>query len=171
MTQRDPVQIHEFIDLPESERAGKTPFIYAADSHQKLIRLNVSPAIIALVEERRKNWHLLQYLDGQHVSKMSAEYKTGIAALQAQVQQSLKQHEDSLDSIARAMVELAASSKAPLDSLSIPFRNISDTAASIPAVTSHSTSDAALVTIEDPNPLCNYKTCYQDIPEIFRKFK
>lgn len=165
----DPVQIHEFIDLPESERAGKTPFIYAADSHQKLIRLNVSPAIIALVEERRKNWHLLQYLDGQHVSKMSAEYKAGIAALQAQVQQSLKQHEDSLDSIARAMVELAASSKAPLDNLSIPIRNISDTAASIPAVTSHSTSDAVLVTIEDQTRCTNCKTCYQDIPEIFEK--
>ena len=28
----------------------------------------VAAPIIALVEERRQHWHLLQYLDGQHVS-------------------------------------------------------------------------------------------------------
>ena len=45
----DPVQIHEFIDLPEAQRAGKTPFIYSTDSNKKLIRLSVSPAIVALI--------------------------------------------------------------------------------------------------------------------------
>jgi len=81
------VPIEEFIDLPESQRDGKTPFIYSADSKKCLIRLRVSPSVVALVEERRKYWHLLQYLAGQHVSKMSAEYQAGIAALKAQVQE------------------------------------------------------------------------------------
>lgn len=63
--------IEEFVDLPESQRVGKTPFIYSADSKQRLIRLRLG-FVVALVEERRKYWHLLQYLAGQHVSKMSA---------------------------------------------------------------------------------------------------
>ena len=100
--------IEEFVDLPESQRVGKTPFIYSADSKKRLIRLRVSASVVALVEERRKYWHLLQYLAGQHVSKMSAEYQAGIAALKAQLQDGAKQRDSSLDSFARAMSDPAA---------------------------------------------------------------
>ena len=35
----DPVQIHEYIDLSEAQRTGKTPFIYSTDGNKKLTRL------------------------------------------------------------------------------------------------------------------------------------
>ncbi|MBV5331818.1 pyruvate-flavodoxin oxidoreductase, partial [bacterium] len=79
------VPVEEFIDLGEAQRQGKTPFVYSTDSKKRLLKVGVSSAVVALVEERRKYWNLLQYLDGQHVSKMSTEYRVGLAALQAQV--------------------------------------------------------------------------------------
>ncbi|MEI7431214.1 MAG: 2-oxoacid:acceptor oxidoreductase family protein, partial [Betaproteobacteria bacterium] len=74
------VPVEEFIDLSEEQRQGKTPFIFTTDNKKKLVKIGVSSSIVALVEERRKYWNLLQYLDGQHVSKLSTEYRVGIAA-------------------------------------------------------------------------------------------
>ena len=167
------VPVHEFIDLPEAQRTGKTPFIFSTDAKKKLIKIGVSRAVVALVEERRKHWSLLQYLDGQHVSKMSGEYKAGIAALQAQVQDSLKQRDASLDGIARAMSELAASSKAQVGSgMVIPITPVGNAPAAAPASGCAAAAVAdAIVTIEDSTKCTNCKTCYQDLSEIFEKTK
>ncbi len=168
------VPVEQFIDLPAEQRAGKTPFIYTTDANKKLVKYGVSPSIVALVEERRRNWHLLQYLDGQHVAKMSAEYKAGIAALQAQVKESMQARDASLDSIARAMSELATASKAPAGSggTVIPITPAAAgapaAAASAPACVATAVAEA-LVTIEDSSKCTNCKTCYQDVPEIFEK--
>ena len=173
------IPLHEYIDLPEAQRAGKTPFIHSTDADRRLVRIGVSHAIIALVEERRRNWKMLQYLDGQHVSKLSAEYAEGVAALQAQVREALQQREDALDGIARAMSDLATSSQAPMGNAGwapggafIPLKPV---AASGPAPTvgndgndGHGSPDA-LVTLEDSALCTNCKTCYQDVPEIFEK--
>ncbi len=168
------VSIDEFIDLPESQRAGKTPFIYSADGKKRLIRLRVSPSVVALVEERRKYWHLLQYLAGQHVSKMSAEYQAGIAALKAQVQEGAKQRDSSLDSFARAMSELAASSKAQVGgSVTIPIVPVAGAAPSdsAPAAATATATADALVTYDEADQVkcTNCKTCYQDLSELFEK--
>ena len=173
------IPLHEYIDLPEAQRAGKTPFIYSTDAEKRLVRIGVSRTIVALVEERRKNWKMLQYLDGQHVSKMSAEYAEGVAALQAQVKEALRQREDSLDGIARAMSDLATASQAPMGGTGnsrtiIPLKPLAATAttacASAPTPAGGETMVAeALVTIEDSSRCTNCKTCYQDIPEIFEK--
>ena len=161
--------------MPEAQRAGKTPFIYTTDADKQLVRIGVSGTIIALVEERRRNWKMLQYLDGQHVSKLSAEYAEGVAALQAQVREALKQREDSLDGIARAMSDLATSSQAPAGGVGSAFIPLKPVAASGSAPTvgdegngEHGSPDA-LVTLEDSALCTNCKTCYQDVPEIFEK--
>jgi pyruvate-ferredoxin/flavodoxin oxidoreductase len=168
----DLVPIHEFIDLPEAQRAGKTPFIFSTDAKKKLVKIGVSASIVALVEERRKNWTLLQYLDGQHVSKMSAEYKAGIAALQAQVQDTLKQRDASLDGIARSMAQLAASTKAQAGSNLIPIVQVGGSPAAAPAAASPAAAGAgAFVTLEDSAKCTNCKTCYQDVPEVFEVTK
>ena len=171
----DTIPVHEYIELPEAQRAGKTPFIYTTDADKHLVRIGVSGTIIALVEERRRNWKMLQYLDGQHVSKLSAEYAEGVAALQAQIREALRQREDSLDGIARAMSDLATSSKVPAGGVGSAFIPLKPVAASDPAPTvgdegngEHGRPDA-LVTLEDSALCTNCKTCYQDVPEIFEK--
>ncbi|WP_319241694.1 2-oxoacid:acceptor oxidoreductase family protein [uncultured Propionivibrio sp.] len=165
------VPVEQFIDLPEAQRKGKVAFIFATDGKKKLVKYGVSASIVALVEERRKHWQLLQYLDGQHVSKMSDEYKKGIAALQSQVQESLKQRDASLDGIARAMSELAASSKAQVgNGVVIPIAPAGAAPAAAPAAAGAATAVAtAIVTMEDSSKCTNCKTCYQDLSEIFEK--
>ena len=165
------VPVEDFVNLSEAQRAGKTPFIYSTDSKKKLVRYAVAAPIIALVEERRQHWHLLQYLDGQHVSKMSSEYQAGIAALQAQLKESTQARDASLDSFARAMSELAASSKAQVgNGTVIPIMSVgSAPAAAAPAAAAPAAAGEALVTIEDPSKCTNCKTCYQDLSELFEK--
>ena len=165
------VPVEDFVNLSEAQREGKTPFIYSTDSKKKLVRYAVAAPIIALVEERRQHWHLLQYLDGQHVSKMSSEYQAGIAALQAQLKESAQARDASLDSFARAMSELAASSKAQVgNGTVIPIMSVgSAPAAAAPAAAAPAAAGEALVTIEDPSKCTNCKTCYQDLSELFEK--
>ena len=165
------VPVEDFVNLSDAQRAGKTPFIYSTDSKKKLVRYAVAAPIIALVEERRQHWHLLQYLDGQHVSKMSSEYQAGIAALQAQLKESAQARDASLDSFARAMSELAASSKAQVgNGTVIPIMSVgSAPAVAAPAAAAPAAASEALVTIEDPSKCTNCKTCYQDLSELFEK--
>jgi pyruvate-ferredoxin/flavodoxin oxidoreductase len=168
------VPVEEYVELNETQRQGKTPFVYSVDGKKHLVKVAVSAPVIALVEERRKYWNLLQYLDGQHVSKMSTEYRVGIAALQAQVQESVKQRDSSLDSFARAMSELAASSKAQVGSGTvIPIMPVSGGA---PAAAPSDGGAAVAVgeplvvyDVADQVKCTNCKTCYQDLSELFEK--
>ena len=168
------VPVEDFIDLTEVQREGKVPFIYSVDSKKTLIKLGFTPSIVALVEERRKYWNLLQYLAGQHVEKMSAEHRVGMASLQAQYQDSVKQRDNSLDGFARAMSELAASSKAQVgNGTVIPIMAVSGAAASAcaPAASTSTAVSDALVTydVADQVKCTNCKTCYQDLSELFEK--
>ena len=165
------VPIEEFIELAETQRAGKRPFIYSTDRNRKLIKLGFTNSIVDLVEERRKYWNLLQYLAGQHVTRMAADHQAGMAALQAQVQDSIKQHDSSLDQFARAMSELASASKAQAGV--IPIVPVSSAATAAPAACASAAVAVgdALVTydIADQVKCTNCKTCYQDLPELFEK--
>ena len=165
------VPIEEFIDLPVAQREGKTPFIYSTDSGKRLVRIGFSASIVALVEERRKYWNLLQYLAGQHVDRMSAEHRAGMATLQAQYQDSVKQRDSSLDGLARAMSELAAASKAQLGNAPlIPLVPVAATAAQPNGGAAVAVGEA-LVTYDpaDQVKCTNCKTCYQDLSELFEK--
>ncbi|MDR1367473.1 MAG: pyruvate-flavodoxin oxidoreductase, partial [Candidatus Accumulibacter sp.] len=171
----DAVLIEEYVELDETRRQGKTPFVLSTDVRKRLVRLAVAPAIVALVEERRRFWSLLQYLDGQHVSKMSAEYRVGVAALQAQVKALQEDREASLDCLARTMSELAVSSKAPSNGSFIP---IAAAGAAPPAVVPAGAPapapgiGAAFEYDEADQVKCtNCRTCYQDIPEFFEKVR
>ena len=170
------VPIHEYIDLPLAARAGKVPFVWSTDDERRLGKLEVSSSIVHLVEERRRYWRTLQYLAGQHVEKLDADHHVELEALQQRYQQSMAEKESSLDSIARAMSELAASSSAPPASLAAalaPFGGAPAAAAAAPAAAAPPADAAAsgLMTIrEEDVPKCvNCKTCYQQVPELFEK--
>ena len=108
------VPIHEYIDLSPADRAGRMPFVWSTDDDKRLVKLAVSVNIVELVEERRKYWRTLQYLErAADRGAVTPSHHAELAHWQRQYQDSLKQRESSLDSIARAMSELAASSNAP----------------------------------------------------------
>jgi pyruvate-ferredoxin/flavodoxin oxidoreductase len=173
------VPIHEYVDLPPEARTGKVPFVHATDDRQRLVKLEVSGTIVHLVEERRRYWRTLQYLAGRHVEKLDAEHHVELETLQHRYEESLAKQESSLDTIARAMSELAASSSAPPASLAAalaPFGGGATPAAGMGAATAPVTAAGgsaaatpALPFIRDADvPKCvNCKTCYQQVPELF----
>jgi len=77
------VPVHEYIDLPEEDRAGKTPFTWDVQNGA-LVRLPVSTPIVRLVEERRRHWRLLQALAGQDLARLEARHRDEIEALKSQ---------------------------------------------------------------------------------------
>ncbi len=107
------VPIDEYVALPAAQRAGKTPFVWSTDEQKRLVKLEVSNTIVHLVEERRKNWRTLQYLAGRAVEMLDADHQSETQALQQRYEQAVASQENTLDAIARAMSELAASSGAP----------------------------------------------------------
>ncbi|MDD5030645.1 MAG: 2-oxoacid:acceptor oxidoreductase family protein, partial [Rhodoferax sp.] len=164
--------VEAFVELTRSERAGKAAFIWSTDGNQHLVKIAVTQAIVALVEERRKYWHLLQFLAGQQVAKMDENHRTGMAALQAQYRDSVTQRDNSLDSFARAMSELAAASKAPVGSARvIPIMAQTASTGSAAASPDGAATAPALVSydIADQVKCTDCKTCYQDLPELFEK--
>ena len=170
------VAVEDFIDLPLAARGDRVAFVYSTNAKRQLIKIGVAQSIVHLVEERRRYWQMLQYLDGQHVLKMESSHKASMDTLLAQYQDSMKQRDSSLDDVARAMSELAASSKAQPVGMGnvIPIHAVQaapSASASSSAVPVASAANDALVSIapEDQEKCTNCKTCYQDVSEIFEK--
>jgi pyruvate-ferredoxin/flavodoxin oxidoreductase len=163
------VPVEAYIDLPVAARVDRVPFIFAVDDDRRLVKLSVAQPIVELVEERRRNWQMLQYLAGQDIAKLEAGHKTALDDLMSQYKNSVQQREASLDDIARAMSELAASSKAQPGV--IPIIPISGAPAAASPASQAATATAQIVTLDpsDQDKCTDCKTCYQDIPEIFEK--
>lgn len=54
----------DFLDLPEDEREGRLPYIWAVDRHNHLNRLLVTAELVRSTEERLKFWRQLKDLAG-----------------------------------------------------------------------------------------------------------
>jgi pyruvate-ferredoxin/flavodoxin oxidoreductase len=174
------VPIHQYIDLPATARAEQVPFVWSTDDEQRLEKLEVSNTIVHLVEERRRYWRTLQYLAGRHVERLDVDHHVELEALQQRYQASVLEHESSLDSIARAMSELASASKAPPAALAAALAPFGGGGAAPAAAASPAPAVAAaagdapaggLMTLrEEDVPKCvNCKTCYQQASELFEK--
>lgn len=170
------VPVHEYIDLEPADRVGKSPFVWATDDAKNLRKLEVSDSIVHLVEERRRYWRSLQYLSGRHVERLDAGHRAELDALQQRYQESVTQREASLDTIARAMSELAAASRAPAGGLGAalaPFGGggAATAAPAAPVATAAAPAGDGLPTIREADiPKCtNCKTCFQQVPELFEK--
>jgi pyruvate-ferredoxin/flavodoxin oxidoreductase len=169
------VPIHEFIDLADEARHGKTPFVWSTDAKRELTRLAASPAIVELTEERRRNWRMLEYLGGLHIDRMTDSHREELDDWRAKYNTSSAERENAMDSIAQGMAELAASSNAP--SAATTIGNISVTVAQASAPEQSAAlgvpGDLPLVeiTVEDMSKCTNCKTCYQQASELFEKTK
>ncbi len=176
----DAVPIDAYIGLPTAQRAGHLPFVYATDEDRHLTKVVCSASIVALVEDRRRYWQTLQYLSGQHENLLSSVHRADLQALQARYDEAMAQRESSLDDIARAMTELAASSTAPAGlGGGVPLGSAGGFtgAPTAAASTSSSSSGSAVGTLTGPihldpadQALCNdCGTCYQELPQFFEK--
>ena len=168
----DALPIADYVALPPGERAGKVPFIYSTDEAKKLVKIQVSSTLVALVEERRKYWRTLQYLAGINVEMIDAGHKAEVEALEAKYKEAVNSRENAIDSIARAMSELAASSKAPAAGgigLALGGAVAAAAAAAAPAAA----NGEGVVGVDDANiaKCTNCKTCYTQLPELFEKTK
>ncbi len=166
--------IHEYIDLSMADRAGKTPFVWSTDPDKKLVKAEVSQTIVHLVQERRKNWRTLQLLAGLDVVKMDSDHHAEVETLKRQYAEAAEARESSIDSIAKAMSELAASSSAPVSAgfagvSAGPMTRLISTAP--PAAAPAKGNGAAPVELADADvaKCSNCKTCYQEVPELFEK--
>ncbi len=174
--QEGAVPIDEFVALPNAARAGKVPFIYATDGKRRLIKLACAPAIVALVEDRRRYWHTLQYLSGLRQAELSSQFNGELAELRGKYEEALAARETTLDSLARAMSDLASSSRAPVGSFAGPAPVTGFGTIASPATASSAGSTAVLdkpVWLDPADePLCNdCGTCYQELPQLFEKTK
>lgn len=165
------VPVHEFIDLNPEQREGKTPYVLSTDKKQKLIKVAVSPAIIQLTEERRKYWRSLQYLAGQPVKAMDAAHRSEMETMQQRYQDLATEREASLDSLAKAMSELASSSGAPVSRNIMSFGGGAPApATAAPAADGNGSSGPIVTLAESDIAQCtNCKTCYQDLGELFEQ--
>ena len=169
------ILLEEYLELPEVERSGHVPYILVADASRKLVRYRCDDSIVAMSEGRRRNWHLLQYMAGRHVASLSALHKRDVEALQAQYDAAMKQREASLDEIAQAMSELAASATTSAPVAPVSLSAGVTAAPARPAAAAAPTGPACSVPVSlaaEDQPLCtDCKTCYTDLPEIFERTK
>ena len=169
------ILIEDYVSLPISERAGKTAFVYSTDHDKRLIKVEVSNDIVHLVEERRKNWRTLQYLAGRQVEELDAHHKVELESIQQRYQEAVSTKESTLDIIAKAMSELAASSNAPANGgLAAALAPFGGGAAPAPAAapskaTNGGGADVPFLRDEDVPKCTNCKTCYQQVSEMFEK--
>jgi pyruvate-ferredoxin/flavodoxin oxidoreductase len=165
------VPLAEYIDLGQADRIGKTPFVLSVDDDKKLVKIEASPTIVALVEERRRYWRTLQYLAGQDVARLDADHQLELDALRHQYEEAVEAREGSIDSIAQAMSELAAASKAPpAGGLSLGLGGGAAVApAAAPAAAAKPNGAAVALSEDDVASCTNCKTCYQELPELFEK--
>jgi pyruvate-ferredoxin/flavodoxin oxidoreductase len=170
----EPTPVHEYIELSVEARHGKTPFIWATDASRKLVRLAVSPAIIDLTVERRRNWRMLEYLSGLHIDRLQEHHRQALEEWQQRYQQSNAEREGAIDSIARGMAELAAASSAPA-APTIPSVPLAALMASRTRQATGEAEGGGLPLVEiaaaDMAKCTNCKACYQQLSELFEKVK
>ncbi len=163
------VPIDEYVLLPLPQREGRTPFVYATDDDRHLIKVACSGGIVSLVEDRRRYWQTLQYLSGVHEAQLTALHRSDIEELRVMYEQAMQGRESSLDDIARAMSELATSSKAPVGLGAAPV-GLSPAPTAPEAASGVAVADRPVWLDPADIPLCNdCGTCYQELPQFFEK--
>lgn len=155
-----------YIALSPSERLEKVPFIWSTDKQHHLIQLSVTHSIISLTEERLRNWRMLQYISGQQLVKIEQDHQLQIKQWQQRYEQAIEAKEQTIDSIANGLAELAMTANASSSKQTIPVKEVEAAAASSSAAT-----DKPLVFIadEDQGKCTDCKTCYQQLSELFEK--
>jgi pyruvate-ferredoxin/flavodoxin oxidoreductase len=67
------IPLSDFLELPDDEREGKFPYIWAVDQKQRLSRVLVAQRIVESCEERRDFWIMLRDMAGVEINKAEPE--------------------------------------------------------------------------------------------------
>jgi pyruvate-ferredoxin/flavodoxin oxidoreductase len=176
------VRMDEYVELGRDEQAARVPFVYATDEHQKLIKVQCSDSIVALVKDRRRYWQILQYLSGAHEAKLTSLHRSDLADLRSRYEEAMRERESSIDSIAEAMSSLATTSRAPVGAGSgaagragrarmpaaPPAASPSPGAVGTVGAVGAAPPDSPVHLAEVDIPKCNdCGTCYQELPQLF----
>ncbi|MBF0173374.1 MAG: 2-oxoacid:acceptor oxidoreductase family protein [Magnetococcales bacterium] len=105
-------EIATFIALSKEAREGLTPFIWSTDKKNHLTRLAVSPAIVALTDDCLRHWRSLQTLSGLQLGQMAESHRREMELWKDRYAQAVQERDQSMDSIARGMSELASGARA-----------------------------------------------------------
>lgn len=177
----NPTPLADFIEMPPEARAGSTPFIYAAGRGGALVKVRVSPEMVKLTNQCKQYWTFLQYLSGQDLKdlrKANGELEKDFAD---KLKAAEAEKEETLDLIAQAMAEVAATGSTDVP---LPFiGGVGGGAAGASGAAGAAGAGAAgsgdaggdggaggAPFIYDPATIVkctDCKTCYQEIPEYF----
>ncbi len=92
------VPFAEYLDIPQEERNGQRPYIYAIDIEKRLNRLSVSDEIVELAEDRLMLWEQLREMAGLKATdearsivegELEEEFEKKAAALRAEYEAKL----------------------------------------------------------------------------------
>jgi pyruvate-ferredoxin/flavodoxin oxidoreductase len=165
------LELAEFVTLNNEQRAGKTPFIWGTDPQHQLIKLSVSSSIIALTEERLRNWRMLQYLSGHQIHQLEGRYQADIEKWKALYHQSVEANEQAIDDMANGLAELASlttPTTTTKSDLEIPVTQLDVEDKTESSQTQYSKPLVA-INEQDQAQCTDCKTCYQQLPELFEK--
>lgn len=96
----DPLPLDAYLELPEREQRGRTPYITQGGTHRNPTRYRIDSELVAVCRERRDAWRLLQELGGlvtpftervrrEAEEQVAAEHRAELAAQAAVYQQKL----------------------------------------------------------------------------------
>ncbi len=166
------VPLEDYIDLPESDRAAHLPFIWSTDAADRLVKIKVSQTIVALVEGRRRYWQQLQYLAGVDIDRLKTIQARDIADLQSRYDSAIAARESSMDEIARAMSELAASTAAqPVTAFGTGLGILGGAAPTATPDSTQTTQPIVRLDPQDVQKCTDCKSCWQELPELFERTK
>jgi pyruvate-ferredoxin/flavodoxin oxidoreductase len=146
--------------------------VYTTDRKRRLVKMACSDSIVALVEDRRRNWRTLQFLAGQSEALLSAQHRVEVSEWTTRYGAAIDARESALDTIAKAMADLATASGAPAGGPLHLGLFGSPLAAPTPeeAPTAASDGDRPIWLDLADLPKCNdCATCYQELPQLFEK--
>ena len=161
------VEVADYVALSISERVGKMPFIWSTDPQHRLIRRSVSESILALTEERLRNWRMLQYLSGQHLVKIEQAHQQQLQQWQQRYQQALDDKEQAIDTIANGLADLAMT--ADEHEQRIPVTQVDVVKSDATAGAKGATPPWVDIPEEEQSQCTDCKTCYQQFSELFEK--
>ena len=141
------IELTDFLELDESNRSEKQPYIWIRDAHAFLLRAVLSPAIVRAVLTTRKRWKIVQEWSGINSSILARgledteeasrqKLEEAIASAQADFDRRMS---ETTDSLAHNIVENIAASLLGLQPGSAPLPTVR--VAPAQAVTTSTTHD------------------------------
>ncbi|HIJ85399.1 MAG: pyruvate flavodoxin/ferredoxin oxidoreductase-like [Magnetococcales bacterium] len=163
-------EISEYIALSREAREGLTPFIWTTDKKNHLARLAVSTQMVSLTDDCLRNWRSLQTLSGLQLGQMAESHRREMGLWKERYEQAVKDREQSMDSIARGMSELASGARASAAGIvgaALVGAGVLPAEAGAKGEGKGSGKPLVVIADADMSKCTNCKKCYLDVSALF----